>query len=312
MSKAKAEELGLEYLAEIVAYGQVAGPDSSLHSPAEQRDQGRTAKSGDEVSDLSVIEINEAFALVGIQSTKDLGVDPEIVNPNGGAIALGHPIGASGARLVLTLAHELKHRGGGLGAAALCGGGGQGDALLLRCRPLTRSDEAVVELADRAKEGDQRALGRLITLVENGGAQVRQVAAALPVVHRAARVIGLTGSPGVGKSTTTTALVTGYRKQGLRVAVLAVDPSSPFTGGAILGDRVRMQEHALDPEVFHPIDVLARSPGWSRSSDTAGPKGPGSLRFRCDPDRDRRRRASRGGHCGAGGHHVGSAGSRHG
>ncbi|HIW62985.1 MAG TPA: acetyl-CoA C-acetyltransferase [Candidatus Stackebrandtia excrementipullorum] len=132
MSKAKAEELGLEYLAEIVAYGQVAGPDSSLHSQPSNAIKAALAKSGDEVSDLSVIEINEAFALVGIQSTKDLGVDPEIVNPNGGAIALGHPIGASGARLVLTLAHELKHRGGGLGAAALCGGGGQGDALLLR------------------------------------------------------------------------------------------------------------------------------------------------------------------------------------
>lgn len=115
---------------------------------------------------------------------------------------------------------------------------------------MTETDDAVADLADRAKQGDQRALGRLITLVENGGSQVRQVAAALPATERAARVIGLTGSPGVGKSTTTTALVTGYRKAGLKVAVLAVDPSSPFTGGAILGDRVRMQEHATDPGVF--------------------------------------------------------------
>ncbi|ADD45625.1 acetyl-CoA C-acetyltransferase [Stackebrandtia nassauensis] len=132
MSKAKANELGLEYLAEIGAHGMVAGPDTSLHSQPSRAIQAALAKSGKSTSDLSVIEINEAFAAVGIQSTRDLGVDPQIVNPNGGAIALGHPIGASGARLALTLAHELRERGGGLGAAALCGGGGQGDALLLR------------------------------------------------------------------------------------------------------------------------------------------------------------------------------------
>ncbi|HZE41934.1 MAG TPA: acetyl-CoA C-acetyltransferase [Stackebrandtia sp.] len=132
MSKAKARELGLEYLAEIGAHGMVAGPDTSLHSQPSNAIRAALAKSGDAVSDLSVVEINEAFAAVGIQSTKDLGVSSEIVNPNGGAIALGHPIGASGARLALTLALELKQRGGGLGAAALCGGGGQGDALLLR------------------------------------------------------------------------------------------------------------------------------------------------------------------------------------
>ncbi|MFD0560447.1 LAO/AO transport system kinase [Stackebrandtia endophytica] len=111
-------------------------------------------------------------------------------------------------------------------------------------------DTEVAELAERAVGGDQRAIGRMISLVENGGSQVRQVAAVLPAPDRPARVIGLTGSPGVGKSTTTTALVSGYRKEGQRVAVLAVDPSSPFTGGAILGDRVRMQEHATDPDVF--------------------------------------------------------------
>src|SRR5262249_57241485 len=89
-------------------------------------------KAGLDVADLDLIEINEAFAAVGIHSTRELGVDPEKVNVNGGAIALGHPIGMSGARLALTLAYELRRRGGGLGAAALCGGGGQGDALLLR------------------------------------------------------------------------------------------------------------------------------------------------------------------------------------
>lgn len=132
MSKAKAEELGLEYLAEIVAYGQVAGPDNSLHSQPSNAIKAALAKTGNTPADLSVVEINEAFASVGLQSTKELGIDADIVNPNGGAIALGHPIGASGARLVLTLAHELKSRGGGLGAAALCGGGGQGDALVLK------------------------------------------------------------------------------------------------------------------------------------------------------------------------------------
>ncbi len=132
MSKTKAEELGLTWLAEIGAHGNVAGPDNSLHSqPANAIKQALT-KQGLTVADLDLIEINEAFASVGIQSTKDLGVSPDIVNVNGGAIALGHPIGMSGARLVLTLALELRRRGGGTGAAALCGGGGQGDALIIQ------------------------------------------------------------------------------------------------------------------------------------------------------------------------------------
>jgi acetyl-CoA C-acetyltransferase len=132
MSKAKAEELGLEWLAEIGAHGNVAGPDNSLQSQPANAIKHALAKDGLTVDDLDVIEINEAFASVGIQSMRDLGVDSEKVNPNGGAIALGHPIGMSGARLALHLALELKRRGGGTGAAALCGGGGQGDALILR------------------------------------------------------------------------------------------------------------------------------------------------------------------------------------
>jgi acetyl-CoA C-acetyltransferase len=132
MSKAKAEELGLTWLADIGAHGVVAGPDNSLHSQPANAIVRAAAKQGVSVSDLDLIEINEAFAAVGIQSTKELGVSPDIVNVNGGAIALGHPIGMSGARLVLTLALELRRRGGGLGAAALCGGGGQGDALIIR------------------------------------------------------------------------------------------------------------------------------------------------------------------------------------
>ncbi|GCB43126.1 acetyl-CoA C-acetyltransferase [Streptomyces sp. NL15-2K] len=132
MSKAKAQELGLEWIAEIGAHGNVAGPDNSLQSQPSNAIQHALKKEGLEVADLDLIEINEAFAAVAVQSMKDLGVSPERVNVNGGAIALGHPIGMSGARLVLHLALELKRRGGGVGAAALCGGGGQGDALIVR------------------------------------------------------------------------------------------------------------------------------------------------------------------------------------
>ncbi|MFJ9028165.1 acetyl-CoA C-acetyltransferase [Streptomyces sp. NPDC102274] len=132
MSKAKAQELGLEWIAEIGAHGNVAGPDNSLQSQPSHAIQHALKKEGIGVEDLDLIEINEAFAAVAVQSMKDLGVSPEKVNVNGGAIALGHPIGMSGARLVLHLALELKRRGGGTGAAALCGGGGQGDALIVR------------------------------------------------------------------------------------------------------------------------------------------------------------------------------------
>ncbi|MGH3312888.1 MAG: acetyl-CoA C-acetyltransferase [Streptomyces sp.] len=138
MSKAKAEELGLEWLAEIGGHGNVAGPDNSLQSQPSRAIQHALAKDGAatgaelSVDQLDLIEINEAFAAVAVQSTKDLGVSPEKVNVNGGAIALGHPIGMSGARIVLHLALELRRRGGGVGAAALCGGGGQGDALVVR------------------------------------------------------------------------------------------------------------------------------------------------------------------------------------
>jgi acetyl-CoA C-acetyltransferase len=132
MSEAKARELGLTWLAEIGAHGNVAGPDNSLHAQPANAIAHALRKAGRTVADLDLVEINEAFAAVGVQSTRELGLSPDIVNVNGGAIALGHPIGMSGARLVLTLAMELRRRGGGLGAAALCGGGGQGDALLIR------------------------------------------------------------------------------------------------------------------------------------------------------------------------------------
>ena len=132
MSKAKAEELGIEWLAEIGAHGQVAGPDSSLQLQPAAATAKALQKEGITAADLDLVEFNEAFAAVGIASARELGIDEEKVNVNGGAIALGHPVGMSGARVVLHLANELKRRGGGVGAAALCGGGGQGDALIVR------------------------------------------------------------------------------------------------------------------------------------------------------------------------------------
>lgn len=132
MSKAKAEELGLEWLAEIGAHGMVAGPDSSLQMQPANAIRKAADKEGISVSDIDLFELNEAFAAVGIESARELGVAEDVVNVNGGAIALGHPVGMSGARIVLHLALELQRRGGGVGAAALCGGGGQGDALIVR------------------------------------------------------------------------------------------------------------------------------------------------------------------------------------
>jgi acetyl-CoA C-acetyltransferase len=132
MSKAKAEELGIEWLAEIGASGQVAGPDSTLQMQPANAIAKACEKEGIKPADLDLVEINEAFAAVGIASARELGLSDDKVNVNGGAIALGHPVGMSGARIALHLALELKRRGGGVGAAALCGGGGQGDALIVR------------------------------------------------------------------------------------------------------------------------------------------------------------------------------------
>ncbi|MGJ0121656.1 acetyl-CoA C-acetyltransferase [Williamsia sp. MIQD14] len=131
MSKEKATEMGLEWLAEIGPHGVVAGPDSTLQAQPANAIAKACARAGISPTDLDLIEINEAFSAVGLASTDQLGVDPEIVNVNGGAIAIGHPIGISGARITLHLALELARRGGGTGAAALCGAGGQGDALIL-------------------------------------------------------------------------------------------------------------------------------------------------------------------------------------
>ena len=131
-SRERAAADGLGVLASVVAYGTVAGPDTSLHSQPSRAVADACRRAGVAPADLDLVEINEAFAAVALRSTQELGLDEAIVNVNGGAVALGHPIGASGTRVVLTLAMELRRRGGGLGAAALCGGGGQGDALLVR------------------------------------------------------------------------------------------------------------------------------------------------------------------------------------
>ena len=131
-SAAKAKELGLTPLGEIVSIGQVAGPDASLISQPAQAIKAALAKANLSVEDIDLFELNEAFAAVGCQSMNDLGISDDIVNVNGGAIAIGHPVGVSGTRIVLTLLNELQRRGGGTGAAALCGGGGQGDAMIVR------------------------------------------------------------------------------------------------------------------------------------------------------------------------------------
>ena len=132
MSRAAAARRGVTPLGEIVGYGQVAGPDTSLLTQPSRATRRALDRAGLGLSDVDLFEFNEAFASVSLASMDDLGLSDDVVNVNGGAIALGHPVGMSGTRLALTLLHELKRRGGGLGAAALCGGGGQGDALLVR------------------------------------------------------------------------------------------------------------------------------------------------------------------------------------
>ena len=132
MSRQKAEQLGLSWLVEIGAHGVVAGPDSTLQSQPANAIRKAVAREGISVGQLDVVEINEAFAAVALASTRELGIDPDIVNVDGGAIAVGHPIGMSGARITLHAALGLARRGSGYGVAALCGAGGQGDALILR------------------------------------------------------------------------------------------------------------------------------------------------------------------------------------
>ncbi|HXX91063.1 MAG TPA: acetyl-CoA C-acetyltransferase [Acidimicrobiales bacterium] len=131
-SRARAEALGGTPLGEVVSYGQVAGPDASLLLQPANATRQALDKAGKSVGDVDLFEINEAFAVVGLASMAELGITEDVTNVNGGAVALGHPVGMSGTRLALTALHELKRRGGGLAAVSLCGGGGQGDAMVLR------------------------------------------------------------------------------------------------------------------------------------------------------------------------------------
>jgi len=134
MSKAAADRHGVAPLGEVVGYGMVAGPDTCLLTQPSRAAARALERAGMKVSDVDRFEINEAFAAVAVASMDDLGLPDDVVNVNGGAIALGHPIGMSGNRLALTLLHELRRCGGGTGVAALCGGGGQGDAVILKSR----------------------------------------------------------------------------------------------------------------------------------------------------------------------------------
>ena len=266
MCAAKAEELGLDRAGRDRRPRRGRRPGRDAADPAVARHPKACAREGIDPADLDLVEINEAFAAVGIVSTRELGIDPEKVNANGGAIALGHPVGMSGARIVLDLALELGRRGGGVGAAALCGGGGQGDALILRVparrlgargqtpprRPAGRRGRRAADVRPgRARPRRRARVGGPADLAGRG----RQPAAArgrggARAAHRSGPSSGSPGRPGVGKSTTTAALVRRSGRPGKRVGVLAVDPSSPFSGGALLGDRVRMQDHAGDGGVY--------------------------------------------------------------
>ena len=260
MSKAKAEELGLSWIAEIGAHGNVAGPDNSLHSQPANAIKDALRKEGLTVADLDLIEINEAFAAVGLQSMtrprRHRGHRQRQRRRDRARPPDRHVRRAAGADPGL----ELKRRGGGIGAAALCGGGGQGDALILHVPAdlgLQRvtSSRRGVDVARRWSNGARPrrpACGGPADLA--GRERLAACCARSPprwhAHRRHAQVVGLTGSPGVGKSTSTYALVAALRARGKRVGVLAVDPSSPFSGGALLGDRIRMQEHATDDGVF--------------------------------------------------------------
>ncbi len=130
--RSAAEAAGLPIIAEVVSYGQTAGPDATLHERPAEAVNKALATAGLSTSDLDLVEINEAFAAVALWSARMLNLDHDRVNVNGGAVALGHPLGASGARITVTLINALRARGGGIGAASLCGGGGQGDALIVK------------------------------------------------------------------------------------------------------------------------------------------------------------------------------------
>ena len=251
----------------------VAGPDSTLQQQPARAIARACEKEGITPADLDLVEINEAFAAVGLASAKELGIDLDKVNVNGGAIALGHPIGMSGARIALHLALELNRRGGGVGAAALCGGGGQGDALdhpraqdrltsesLLRGTPIRRRPRP-----GRVGQGGFAARRRTPHLPRRGRPRsLRQVMAALAPHAATPRSSVSPARP--GSAIHADDRPRGASASGISGSACWRSTPPPFSGGAILGDRIRMNGHALDPGSSsargHP-----RAPGGSLLSD---------------------------------------------
>ena len=260
MSAEAAAARGIGVLAEVGAHGNVAGPDNSLQSQPSRAIGHALGKAGLAVADLDLIEINEAFASVVLQSMRDLGISDEKVNVNGGAIAIGHPIGASGAGSPCTWPLSC----GGAGRTGRRGAVRRAAGRAVRCCCACPRRPGVTEGAiERALSGDGRALARLVSLAENGGPGLRAVMKALAPLTGPGAGDRADRRPGVGKSTVTAALVGAYRAREVKVGVLAVDPTSPFSGGALLGDRVRMQDHATDPGCSSgPWPAGATSAGW--------------------------------------------------
>ena len=255
MSRAKADELGLSWLAEIGAHGNVAGPDNSLQSQPANAIKHALGKEGIAVADLDLVEINEAFAAVAVQSMRELGLDRgqgqrqrrrDRARPPD-----RHVRRPAGTHARARAAAPRRRRRGRRRCAAAAGRATRSCCACRPRRPVAAVPPAdVPALVEAARAGNARAVARLISLVEDASPRLREVMAALAPVTGQAYVVGITGAPGVGKSTSTSALVGAFRASGRRVGVLAVDPSSPFSGGALLGDRVRMQDHALDRGVY--------------------------------------------------------------
>ena len=281
MSAEAARRAGADVLAEIGAHGNVAGPDNSLHSQPSHAIKQALAKAGLTVADLDLIEINEAFAVVAIQSMRDLGVGPRHGErqrrrdrdrpPDRGLRRQDRPapvLRAAPARRRARRRRPVRRRRPGRGAAAArprppspCSGSPTRESELDRACAVTSAPWPGCSRWSRTRHRT-----------------VRSVIKDLLPLTGPARVIGLTGAPGVGKSTMTAALVGAFRAAGRRVAVLAVDPTSPFTGGALLGDRIRMQDHATDDQVFirsmatrgHLGGLAAATPQAIRVLDAAG------------------------------------------
>ena len=200
------------------------------------------------LADVDLFEINEAFASMCVATIKLLDLDPDKVNVSGSGCSLGHPVAATGARMLVTLVHELRRRGGGIGVAAMCAGGGMGSATVIEVPgSLNIAGMTIDELIEAARNGSTRAAGRLLSLVESPRRDEVLDALGPTVTSPHCRRDGTTGG---GEVDDGRGLVGAYRERDMRVAVLAVDPSSPYSGGALLGDRIRMAAHINDSDVL--------------------------------------------------------------